>query len=141
MMGFALPLVFLTVVVVSLVWQKFGPDKTAAWPITEGMIQSVNTEIVYQGRGSHADDVCDFSYVVNGDYYSGRLLVSRRSEEAQSAALTVLVNKKFPVRYNPRKPEKFAVVSVDLDGFCLGQHHDSPFTVDEGPTVLNIDER
>lgn len=139
MMSIVLPLVFLAVVVASLVWQKFSPDKTASWPVTEGTIQSVNTEIVNEGRNSHSDEVCDFSYLVNGEYYSGRLCISR-SDQAENAALSNLVNKKFPVRYSQQKPEKFAVVSVELDGFFLCRHYELPFTVDEGPTVLNIDK-
>jgi hypothetical protein len=41
------------------------------------------------------------------------------------------------VRYNPRKPSKF-FVSVELDGFHVGQHGESLFADDIQPTVLNI---
>ena len=126
----------LATLVVLLVWQSMRPDKTERWPVVEGMIQSVNTEITYQGRGTTAKPVGDFSYCIGGEYYSGRLGIS--GFDVPDVSPRGLVGKKISVRYNPEKPQEFFVPSVVLGGFHLGQHYELFFQNDTEPTVLNI---
>jgi len=82
-------------------------------------------------------DVADFSYVVNEDYYSGVATISRSFSTGDSK-LSELVDKKFQVRYDPRKPDKFDLSQADTGGFLLDTYDDSG--TDIGPIDLNIDK-
>jgi hypothetical protein len=114
------------------------PEKAANWPVTEATIQSVGKVHVDAGRQSYSIDVGDFSYIVNDDYYSGRLTISR-SFSTHDAQPRDLVNQKIQVRYNPRKPEQFSVPQTELGGFLLDPF-DEPTGQDVGLIDLNIDK-
>ena len=92
------------------------------WPTTEATIQSVG-KAIGEGKGSYPIDVGDFSYVVDGDYYSGRATISR-AFSAGDGRPKDLVNKKFQLRYNPRKPDKFDLSIADVSGFMLYPYDD-----------------
>ncbi len=129
----------LAIIVVWIVWEQIHPNKMEQWPMAEGTIQSVNTEITYQGRGSTAHPVGDFSYRVGIEYYSGRLRVSCTDDGGDRSPKT-LVGRKISVRYNPQRPEEFFVPPTDVDGFSIGQKYNLPFQSDAEPTILNIDK-
>lgn len=97
-------------------------ENRANWPVTEATIQSVG-KVIGSGRGSYPLDVGDFSYVVNDEYYSGRAMISRSFSTGDSQPRD-LVNKKFKVRYNPRKPDKYDVSQADVGGFLLDPYDD-----------------
>jgi len=120
------------------IWNHSRSKKSEQWPVTDGTIQSVNTEIIREGRGSTELPVCDFSYCVNGEYYSGRLSISRTSVPDDYPPRN-LVNQKIHVRYDPKKPSKCFVPPVDLDGFHLARNYPSPFESDVEPTSLGLD--
>ncbi|HEY1649286.1 MAG TPA: DUF3592 domain-containing protein [Terracidiphilus sp.] len=105
-----------------LVWQNARREKTESWPETEATIQSVG-KVIGSGRGSYPLDVGDFSYVVNGEYYSGRATISR-SFSTGDVQPGDLVDKKFQVRYNPLKPDKYDVSQADVGGFLLDPYDD-----------------
>lgn len=128
----------LATVVVSLVRAPQSAKKAANWPVTDGTIQSVGKVVVDAGRNSYSVDVGDFSYIVNDEYYSGRLTISRSFSTGDRPPRD-LVNQKIQVRYNPRKPEKFSVPQTELEGFLLDPY-DEPFGNDVGPIDLNIDK-
>lgn len=128
----------LIALVVWLVWRQGRSDKTGKWHVTEGTIQSVNSEIIYQGRSSMEVPVCDFSYQVNGEYYSGRLSVSGFTAP-DDPHIRKLIDRKIEVRYSPTNPKKFLVPSVDLDGLSVGKYYELLFASDTQPTSLNID--
>lgn len=123
-----------TVLVVSLVRWPVSPEKAANWPMAEGTIRSLG-KVVYK---SYSADIGVFSYKVNDEYYSGRLTVSR-SFSTGNRALTNLIDQKFQVRYNPRKPEKFSVPQQELDGFLLDPYF-GPATSDIGSDDLNLNK-
>lgn len=108
-------------------------ENTDTWPETEATIQSVN-KVIGSGRGSYPLDVGDFSYVVNGDYYSGRATISR-SFSAGNSQPRDLVDKKFQVRFNPREPDKYDLSQSDVGGFLLDQYDDF-LMHDIGPTDI-----
>jgi hypothetical protein len=132
--------------VVWLVRRPVRPEKAANWPVTEGTIQSVGKVAVNAGRGSYQVDVGDFSYIVNDDYYSGRLTLSRPNDGrlavcdpfTSDGSPKDLVNQKIQVLYNPRKPEQYSVPPAELWGFLLDPY-DEPTGQDTGPIDLNID--
>jgi len=128
----------LAALVVFFVRRPVRPEKAANWPVTEGTIQSVGKVIVPGERNSPPTDVCDFSYIVNDEYYSGRLTISR-SFSTHDRAPKDLINQKIQVGFNPRKPEKFSVPQTELGGFLLDPY-DVPFANDIGPIDLNIDK-
>jgi hypothetical protein len=112
-----------------VVWlfRRLHPENVAAWPMTEGTIQSLAT--VSGGRGNPPIDVGNFSYVVNDDYYAGIVRISR-SFSTHGASPKDLIDKKIQVRYNPRKPEKYSVVEDEVGDFLIDQY-DGSFA-DEG---------
>jgi len=108
-------------------------ENTDNWPITEATTQSVN-KVIGSGRGSYPFDVGDFSYVVNDEYYSGRATISRSFSTGDSQPRD-LVDKKFQVRYNPRKPDKYDLSQSDAGGFLLDPYDDF-LMHDIGPTDI-----
>jgi hypothetical protein len=112
-------------VAVFLLWlsRRSRPeDNPANWPVTEATIQSVG-KVIGSGRGSYPLDVGDFSYVVNDEYHSGRATISRSFSTGDSQPKD-LVDKKFQVRYDPRKPEKYDVSQSDVGDFLLYPYDD-----------------
>lgn len=97
-------------------------EDTDTWPMTEGTIQSVS-KVIGTGRGSYPLDVGDFTYVVNDEYYSGRARISRSFSTGDSQPKD-LINQRFQVRYNPRKPDEYDVAQADAGGFLLDPYDD-----------------
>jgi hypothetical protein len=128
----------LATLVISLVRRPVRPEKAANWPVTEATIQSVGKVVVDAGRSSYSVDVGDFSYKVKGEYYSGRLTISRSFSTGDRSPRD-LINQKIQVRYNPPKPEKFFVPQAEVNGFLLDPY-DEPFGKDVGAIDLNIDK-
>ena len=108
--------------VIAVVWKAKRPEKTESWPETEATIQFVG-KVIGSGRGSYPLDVGDFSYVVDGEYYSGRAMISR-SFSTGDVQPGNLVDKKFKVRYNPREPDKYDVSQADVGSFLLDPYDD-----------------
>ena len=103
------------------------------WAVTEATIQSVD-RVNGSGRGSYPFDVGDFSYVVNNEYYSGRATISR-SFSTDNSQPKDLVSKKFQVRYNPCKPDKYDLSQAEVGGFLLDPYDDF-LMHDIGPTGI-----
>jgi Protein of unknown function (DUF3592) len=110
------------ILVLWLVRRSSPEDNPTDWPVTEATIQSVG-KVIGSGRGSYPLDVGDFSYVVKDEYYSGRAMISRSFSTGDSQPRD-LINKKFQVRYDPRKPEKFDLSQSDVAGFLLDPYDD-----------------
>lgn len=119
-----------------LIWKNLSPDEAKAWPMTEATIQSVGTVVVYAGRNTRSVEVADFSYSVNGEYYSGRLTIAPSAEDRSPRGL---VHQKIQVHYDSQKPEKFSVPNTEIDGFLLGPYN-AGSGEDIDPIDLNIDK-
>ncbi len=105
---------------VFVLWRVRRPtpaDNPANWPETEATIQTVGRAIG-SGRGSYPIDVCDFTYIVNEEYQSGRAMLSR-SFTTGDRDPKEMRDKKFKVRFDPRKPERFDLSESDVEGFLL----------------------
>ena len=129
----------LAVLIVALAWQAKRAERTESWPETEATIQSVGAVVVNAGRSSYTLEVGDFSYSVNGEYYSGRLTISS-SFSTDDRAPRVLIHQKIQLRYNPEKPEEFSVSEQALEGFVLSPYNAGSFASDVDPIDLNIDK-
>jgi uncharacterized protein DUF3592 len=110
------------ILVLWLVRGSSPEDDRANWPATEATIQSVG-KVIGSGRGSYPLDVGDFSYVVKDEYYSGRAMISRSFSTGDSQPRD-LIDKKFQVRYDPRKPEKYEVSQSEVEGYLLDPYDD-----------------
>lgn len=97
--------------------EKGDPD----WPVTEATIQSV-TERSADNPG--LSDIGNFSYIVNDDYFSGKVRISR-SFSTNDASPQDLVDQKIQVSYNPRKPEKYSVGQSEVGGFLLDSYDEA----------------
>ncbi|HEY1766833.1 MAG TPA: hypothetical protein VGG26_04230 [Terracidiphilus sp.] len=97
-------------------------DNPANWPETEATLQIIR-RVIGSGRGSDPFDVGDFSYVVNNEYYSGAATISR-SFSTDDSQPKDLIDKKFQVRYDPRKPEKYDVSQSEVGSFLLEPYDD-----------------
>lgn len=125
----------LVCLVVWLVRRGTSQQDTQNWPETDATIQSVG-KVIGSGRGADQYDVGDFSYVVNGEYYSGRAVISRSFSAGDIQAVD-LVDRKFQVRYNPHKPDQFDLSESDVGGFVLYEYDDF-LMHDIGPTDIEI---
>lgn len=117
--------VFLGALVWLGVWfyrRAASEENTDNWLTTEATIQSVG-KAIGEGKNSCPVDVGDFSYVVDGEYYSGRATISR-AFSAGDGRPKDLVNRNFQLRYDPRKPDKFDLSVADVDGFMLYPYDD-----------------
>lgn len=94
------------------------PAKAASWPVAEGTIQFVDSVLIYGFWGYSPVDTAEFSYSVNDEYYSGKLMFSRQPS-TQGRPPQALINQKIQVRYDPRKPEKYSVPNQEVIGFLL----------------------
>ena len=113
--------------------------KAASWPSTQATIQAVGTVVVHGGRASsYSVDVCDFSYTINDEYYSGRLQIST-STATGDASPSALIHQSVQVRYNPQKPEQHAMPQTALGGFLLDSFDESVGS-EVGSIDLNIDK-
>jgi hypothetical protein len=131
-------LVTLAILVVWFVRRPVSPEEAANWPVIEGTIQLVTRVPVKNEEHFGSLHVGDFSYTVNNEYYSGRVMITR-SFSSQTRSPQDLVNQKIQVRYNPRKPEKYSVPSQELADFLLDPY-DEAFGSDVGSIHLNLDE-
>jgi hypothetical protein len=116
------PIVLLTLcalaaTVVALVRRRIRAG-AADWPVTEGTIQTVSPAPNRYEQIADSHHVGDFSYTVNDDYYSGRVMISRAFSTHDHSA-NELVNQKIQVRYNPRKPERFSVPPQEVGDFLV----------------------
>jgi hypothetical protein len=91
------------------------PEKASNWPAAEATIQTVSD---LSAENPEKNYLGDFTYIVNEDYFSGKVRISR-SFSAHNDSANNLIDQKFQVNYNPRKPEKYSVPQAELGGFLL----------------------
>jgi hypothetical protein len=90
-----------------------------SWPSTEGTVQSAAIETVGSGRSAVELPCFAFSYVVDGEYYSGRFSLSAHGDQADEL-VKKLGNVKFSVQYDPAKPASYYLPDDEMEGFEVG---------------------
>jgi hypothetical protein len=103
-------------IVVQIFQNRYRAIEAKSWPTAQATIQSGGVEPVNSGERSAVILPCfAFSYVVNGEYYSGRF--SLWGCDGRSATLLhEMIERKIPIRYNPAKPEDFEFQDRMIEG-------------------------
>ena len=88
------------------------PKGSDTWPTTEGTVRGSGMAAV-----SRYDQLpwFDFSYVVDGEYYSGTFMLDAEGDRANSL-LREIDDKNFKIRYDPTRPSKFYIADETIDG-------------------------
>jgi hypothetical protein len=89
-------------------------EEAESWPSTVATIQSAAIE---NHGGRYALDLpCfAFSYVVNGEYYSGRFSLSANGDRADEL-LREMIGRKIAVQFNPKKPARHSMPDERIEG-------------------------
>lgn len=93
-----LELATLVVVAVTGILAWLRRRKAVAWPSTQGVVQSCRTL-----AGKHRGWICvlTYSYVANGEYYSGAHPIKARSENVADELAALWKGRPVVVRYAP----------------------------------------
>jgi hypothetical protein len=110
--------------------------ETADWLETEATIHDAVIERVdkYTWYPSFG-----FSYVVDGEYFSGRFFLNADSEQSEEL-LKALLNRRFPVQYDPDSPSNWYIAEANMDGYEILQKLSSGSPADWGPYRSDGDE-
>jgi hypothetical protein len=112
------------IVVVAALLYRFGRlylykrriKNAADWPDTDAIIQSAKMEPVERiGQFREILPFFAFSYVINGEYFTGRFGL-RVPEDRANTVMKEWINNKINVQYDPKRPSVFClpeVLSVD----------------------------
>lgn len=96
-------------------------DDAKLWPGTEATIQTGKVEVVAHTRyGNIALPCFAFSYIVAGDYYSGRFALLARGDQAD-VLLKKLVDQKLRVNYDPKQPSTWHIPHELIEGCQVEQ--------------------
>jgi hypothetical protein len=119
--GVLLVSAFPALFIARMVWRNGRVEKAQTWPTTEATVQSGEMEVVASGRGGDVSIPCfAFSYVVNGEYYSGRFgLLPNFGNPDQ--VLERMKDRKFRVHYDPSKPDTYYVPGEQMEGCDIEQ--------------------
>ena len=124
-LGVVLLLIFLAVlalIVARMVWLKKRAETSETWPTTEATIQS-SEEVITRGRSGDVTILCfAFSYLANGEYYSGRFELLPDSGSADGV-LSRMKDRKFPVHYDPAKPAAYYIPEKKMEDCEVLQEH------------------
>jgi len=125
--GTVLLLILLAVVALvvgRLAWLKKRAKTAESWPTTEATVQS-GEEVAMRARGGDIIICCfAFSYVVNGEYYSGRFELLPNSDS--DAVLSRMKDRKFQVHYAPAKPDTYYIPGEQMEGCDIEQRLSDP---------------
>jgi hypothetical protein len=81
--------------------QHMLEEKASTWPTTEATIRQYSTVVVQRT----SLPCFYFSYVIDGEYYSGSFALYANLDEDRIEALgKEMVNRKIAVRYDPNQP-------------------------------------
>ena len=89
-------------IVVPLLLRWWKTRGWQSWPCTEGTVETTEVNEVSTRGGSHFVVDLGYSYLVNGEYYSGHL-IQRQEEPYEYARL--MKDSKVMVRFHSEQPE------------------------------------
>ncbi|MGH9560812.1 MAG: hypothetical protein ACRD3S_05090 [Terracidiphilus sp.] len=102
---------------------------TADWLDTEATIQDAVAERLdrYISYPSFA-----FSYSVQGEYFSGMFFLKADEKQADELIKTLL-QRKFPVQYDPDNPSAWYIENANMEGYEILQKLSADYPPDIGP--------
>lgn len=89
---------------------------TAGWLETEATIQSA---AIQETRGPSPPGF-EFSYSVQGEYFSGRFFLKANPDQSDQL-LKRLLNQKFPVQHDPDSPSSWYIAEATIAGYEIIQ--------------------
>jgi hypothetical protein len=101
-------------------WAWFKIRHAYSWPSTQGTIMS--TQVKSSADSYFRPWVADliYSYIVNGEYYSGFLRMRARSERRADEKVAGWKDRMVVVRYSPSKHDLSTLLKSDQPGGQLG---------------------
>jgi hypothetical protein len=111
----SIPFMFLAVIAGAIWWQSMQVAKARSWPQAEATIQSGGMEEVGHMRETVRLPCFAFSYVVNGEYYSGRFSLSG-CDDRSATLIRELIDKKLTVRFDPKSPSNYQILEGMVEG-------------------------
>lgn len=104
-----------------MVWRNKRVETAQTWPTTDATVQSGEMETVAEGRYRDVVLPCfAFSYVVAGEYYSGRFaLLSNRGLDG--SLIHRMKGRVFTIHYNPEHPATYYIPGEQMEGCDIEQ--------------------
>ena len=89
--------------------------QAVSWPSTQGTVQGARAGRSEKGRGGWAC-VLTYSYVANGEYYSGSYSIRARKEQQAEELAVQWKGRSLAVRYSPSDHEISVLLKDDQVG-------------------------
>ncbi len=104
-----------------MIWRNKHVQEAESWPSTEATVHSGDMEVVASGKGGDITLPCfAFSYVVAGEYYSGRFSLLPNLGPDHSL-IQRMNGRTFAVHYDPKKPSTFFIPGETMEGCDIQQ--------------------
>ena len=120
MYGFVFAVVLLGICALGgfIAWDKWKDkriDRARCWPTTEATIQSADIERLGAGTRAPYVPCFTFSYVVDGEYQSGRFALSAGDDRADELVKD-MIGRRLSVNYDPENPSNFFIPDEIIEG-------------------------
>ena len=102
------------------VWAWFRFRHAHSWPSAQGTILSTQVQRSTDSYIQLWVGNLTYSYVVNGEYYSGSYRIRARSEHLAEEKIAGWKNRLVVVRYSADKPDLSVLLKADQPGGQLG---------------------
>lgn len=123
----------MAVVVGWYVYSRNRVDKASTWPCCQATVESAAMETVANAEYSAVVlPVFAFSYVVDGDYHSGRFALRPWASDPGESILTTLLGRKLRIHYDPRRPTEWYIPDEVIEG-CKVEQKIGVHVVDYSP--------
>jgi hypothetical protein len=96
--------------------------RTRSWPMTSATIHSFEMEVKEFDKKTDIVLPCfTFSYVVSEEEYSGRFSLFTNGEEEGESVAQKMIERKFELRYSPKRPSTWFIPDKKIDGYEVEQ--------------------
>jgi hypothetical protein len=114
-------LVAIPIQIVRWIGQYRQLQRAKSWPKAEATIQSSDIEFISSSKGGDIRlPVCAFTYLVDGEYHSGRFSLVVNIGPAESIPKRML-DRKFSVHYDPLHPATYYIPFERIEGCDVKQ--------------------
>jgi hypothetical protein len=109
--------------------------RTKYWPKIGATIHSADMQVMELDSKTDIMLPCfTFSYVVADKEYSGRFSLFTNGEEEGESVAEKMIERKFELRYNPKRPSTWYIPDKKMDGYeveqKMGPHMESLYPKD-----------